>query len=327
VKEATVSDYNRQQRVERVQEMIERGENAALLDLLRAMHSADVADLMEHLETEEADTLFALLDALFASEVLVEMDEHTREHLVAEIGAEKLAQIVDRMESDDAAEVVAELSDELAERVLESIGEEDSEDVKELLQHEEDTAGRLMAMEIVSVHEDATVAQAIAEIRRAADQIEEFYNVYVMDDGGRLKGVLPLARLLRSPSDRRVADVMERDVVSVPEGMDQEDVAHMVQKYDLVSVPVVDEMDRLVGRITIDDIVDVVVEEASEDIRRMAGTGDEAIREDSAFRVAGVRAFVFSALGHFHPHYHRDGRKHRHPIRLSDRAGIGAGRD
>ncbi len=278
-----------QEMIERVQEMIEHGESAALLDLLHAMHSADVSDLVEHLGAEEADYLFGLFDHALASEVLAEMDEHSREHLVAEIGAEKLAQIVDRMESDDAAEVVAELSDELAERVLESIGEEDSEDVKELLQHEENTAGRLMAMEIVSVHEDVTVAEAIAAIRRAADEIEEFYNVYVVDDGGRLKGVLPLARLLRSRSDRRVADVMERDVVSVPEEMDQEDVAHMVQKYDLVSVPVVDEMDRLVGRITIDDIVDVVVEEASEDIRRMAGTGDEAIREDSAFRVAGVR--------------------------------------
>ena len=278
-----------QEVIERVQEMIERKESTPLLDLLRPMHPADVADLMEHLDAEEADYLFSLLDHASASEVLAEMDEHIRERLVAEIGAEKLARIVDRMESDDAAEVLAKLSDELAERVLESIGEEDSEDVKELLGHEEDTAGRLMAMEIVSVHEDATVAQAIAAIRRAADQIGEFYNVYVVDSGGRLKGVLPLARLLRSPSDRRVADVMERDVVRVPEGMDQEDVAHVVQKYDLVSVPVVDEMDRLVGRITIDDIVDVVVEEASEDIRRMAGTGDEAIREDSAFRVAGVR--------------------------------------
>ncbi len=172
-----------QQRIERVEEMIERGERAALFDLLHAMHPADVADLMEHLGAEEADYLFGLLDHALASEVLAEMDEHTREHLVAEIGAEKLARIVDRMESDDAAEVVAELSDELAERVLESIGEEDSEDVKELLQHEEDTAGRLMAMEIVSVHEDATVAQAIAAIRRAADQIEEFYNVYVVDAG------------------------------------------------------------------------------------------------------------------------------------------------
>ena len=284
-----VNEYTRHQTIERVQEMIAAEEGASLLDLLGAMHPADVADLMEHLEAEEADYVFNLLDYSSASEVLVETDEHTREHLMAEIGEEKLAHIVDQMESDDAAEVVAELSDKLAERVLESISEEDSEEVKELLGHEEDTAGRLMAMEIVTVHEDATVEEAIAAIRKAADEIEEFYNVYVADDGGRLVGVLPLARLLRSRSDRRVADVMERDVVSVPEGMDQEEVARIVQKYDLVSVPVVDEMAHLVGRITVDDIVDVVVEEASEDIRHMAGTGDEAIREDSTFRIAGVR--------------------------------------
>ncbi|MFH1008372.1 MAG: magnesium transporter [Candidatus Latescibacterota bacterium] len=278
-----------QERIGRIQEMIERQESAPLLAVLCDLHPADVADLVEHLKEEEADYLFGLLDHAVASEVLVEMDEHAREHLFAAIGAEKLAQIVDRMESNEAAEVVAALSDELAERVLKSIGEEDSEDVKELLGHEEDTAGRLMAMEIVSVHEDATVAEAISAIRRAADQIEAFYNVYVVDSGGCLVGVLPLASLLRSRSDRMVADIMERDVMRVQEGMDQEDVARMVQKYDLVSVPVVDEMDRLVGRITIDDIVDVVVAEASEDIRHMAGTGDESIREDSAFRIAGVR--------------------------------------
>ena len=289
MRKAIVNEYPRQQTIEHVQEMIAREESGPLHHLLRTMHPVDVADLIEHLKAEEADYLFGLLDHASASEVLVETDEHTREHLVAEIGEEELAHLVDQMESDDAAEVVAELSDELAERVLESIGEEDSEEVKELLGHEEDTAGRLMAMEIVTVHEDATVAEAIAAIRKAADEIEAFYNVYVVDDGGRLVGVLPLARLLRSRSDCRVADVMERDVVSVPEGMDQEEVARIVQKYDLVSVPVVDERARLVGRITVDDIVDVVVEEASEDIRRMAGTGDEAIREDSTFRIAGVR--------------------------------------
>ena len=275
-----------------VQELIDQGDRSVLPVQLKALHPADVAELISHLDEEAREYVFGLLDNQIASDVLPDLDDSTREDLLEEIDEQKLTEIVDEMESDEAADVVAELPDEVAERVLESVSEEVSQEVKELLQHEEDTAGGLMALEIITINQDATIDEAIAAIRRAADEvheIENFHYLYVIDDEGKLVGVVSLARLLISRSDRKVADVMERDVVQVSQDMDQEEVAGLFRKYDLVAVPVVDETGRLVGRITVDDVVHVIEEEASEDILKMAGTGDEAIREESAFRIAGIR--------------------------------------
>lgn len=278
--------------IEAMQGLIERRDDAVLLGQLRAVHSADVAALIDRLDEEEREYVFGLLDSQMASDVLPDLDDSTRGGLLEEIDAQKLTDIVDEMESDEAADVVAELSDEVAERVLESVSEEVSQEVKALLQHEEDTAGGLMTLALVAVHQDATIDEAISAIRRAADEVREIehsHYVYVIDDAGKLVGIVPFARLLIARSDLSLADVMERDVVAVSQGMDQEEVAHLFRKYDLVAAPVVDEEGMLVGRITVDDVVHVMEEEASEDIQKMAGTGDEAIREASVFRIAGIR--------------------------------------
>jgi magnesium transporter len=258
-----------------------------ILNILVGNHPADVAELLRHLSDENSEYVFGLLDADTASDVLVELDEVSKERLVSELKEERLSELVDEMDSDDATDFVAELPEEVAEKVLESIDEEDSAEVKELLRHEEDTAGGIMALEFVSVSENQTVDEAIREIRSKADEVSEIYNVWVVDAASVLVGVLPLKKLLLARSSERVKDIMNAEVLSVPTEMDQEEVANFFRKYDLVSVPVIDKLGHLVGRITVDDVVDVMEEEASEDIQKMAGLAEEEeIHETSVFKIS-----------------------------------------
>ena len=202
------------------------------------------------------------------------------------------------MDSDDATDFVAGLSTEMAEEVLEEAEAEGVEEVRQLMAHKEDTAGGLMALEIVTVNEDSTVDEAIAEIRKKADEVQDIYNVYVVDKEGHLVGTLALKDLILAPGHTPVAEIMNRDFKAVPVTMDQEEVAHFARRYDLVAVPVVDEHGKLLGRITIDDIVDVMQEEAEEDIQRMAGLADEEeLRETSVLKIVRVRIpWLFTGL-------------------------------
>ena len=283
------------------------GKNGSMiLNILVGNHPADIASIIQGLLEEHRKYVFGLLDADSASDVIVELDDVTTEKLVAGLRHKRLSEIVDEMDSDDATDLVAELPEDVAEKVLDAIDEEDSEEVKELLRHEEDTAGGIMALEFVSVSLDESVDAAIREIRVKADEVEVVYNVYAVDHGGVLVGYIPLKRLILTKSNQKVRDVMVPDVISVPTEMDQEEVANVFRRYNLVSLPVVNGEGRLVGRITVDDIVDVMEEEASEDMQRMAGiTDDEEIQETSAIKISFGRlpwlliAFVgemFSAL-------------------------------
>jgi len=184
----------------------------------------------------------------------------------------------------------SELDEEVVDEVLENVEEEDREEVRQLLEHEEDTAGGIMALEIIAVNQSWTVDQVIQEIRHKADEVDDVYNVYVVDDDGKLVGFVTVKDLIIASGDTIVRTIMDRDVLSVPVTMDQEQVANFAKKYDLVSVPVVDADNRLLGRITIDDIVDVMVEEATEDIQKMAGlSDDEDVRQTSVFRIVRGR--------------------------------------
>ncbi len=258
-----------------------------ILNILVGNHPADIANLIHALPDEHAKYVFGLLDADTASDVIVELDDVTTELLVAGLRHERLSEIVDEMESDDATDLVAELPEDVAEKVLDSIDAEGSDEVKELLQHEEDTAGGIMALEYVAVHEGSSVDEAIHAIRAKAEDVEEVYNLYVIDKSGILVGFLPLKNLIVAAADLRIRDVMVREIISVPVSMDQEAVANIFRKYNLVSIPVTEESGRLVGRITVDDIVEVMEEEASEDIQKMAGIADEEeIRETSVLKIS-----------------------------------------
>ena len=258
-------------------------------NLLTGLHYADVADVLDVLDTEEAANILGTLPEETASDVLAEMDDTSRARLMAVVDPKEIASLVEEMPSDDAADVVADMHEELAEEVLQHVAPEEREEIEELLEHAEDTAGGRMAAEFVAVPETSTVVEAIEAIRQAVEETEEIYYVYVVDDQGRLTGLLSLRDLLLSPSARLVGDLMKTEVVSAPVTMDQEDVAHLVQQYDLAAIPVVDDAGVLVGRVTHDDIADVLKEESEEDFRRMAGVSEESFHERSSLRLAGSR--------------------------------------
>ena len=258
-----------------------------VLNILIGNHPSDIAKIIRSLSDENSEFVFSLLDADTASDVIVEFDDVTRERLVSELRHERLSEIVDEMDSDDATDLVAELPEDVAEKVLESIDEESSEEVKELLHYDEDSAGGIMALEFVSVSQDTTIDDAIRQIRIKAEEVEVIYNVYVMDNDGKLVGFLPLKKLILAKAKQRVRNIMNSDVISVPTDMDQEEVTNVFRRYNLVSVPVIDIVGKLVGRITVDDVVEVMEEEASEDIQKMAGiTDEEEISETSVFKIS-----------------------------------------
>jgi magnesium transporter len=272
-----------------IQDLIQRKAKGHIANLLTDLHPADIADLLDKLPEKDRAYLFELLDKNIASDVILEVEDASRGRLLEGMDEQRISEIVDEMDSDDATDIVSELPSDVAEVVLESIDKEDSDEVKELLKYPEESAGGIMALEFVAVCQDATVGEAIEQIRKAAEDIEEIYNVYVTNEHGSLTGVLSLRQLIISTPTTKIAQIMEADISSVSTDMDQEEVANMFSKYDLVAVPVVDRDGKLVGRITVDDIVDVMEEEASEDFSKMVGTDDEEISETSALKVAGWR--------------------------------------
>ncbi|MBI4535432.1 MAG: magnesium transporter [Ignavibacteriae bacterium] len=271
-----------------IRELIKDNARALLLNILADLHPADIADLIENLGDDGRRYVFGLLQSEVASDVLRELDESTREPLLADISHEKITEIVGELNSDDAADLIADLPSDVASRVLETIEAEDAANVQKLMRYPEDTAGGIMATEVLRVKMSDTVKMAIRKAREFAKQGFELYNMYVVDDSGELLGSLPVSDLILQGPGRKMRNVM-KPVVSVKALMDQEEVANLMQKYDLVSVPVVNERNQIIGRITVDDIVDVINEEATEDIERMAGlVGSEEV-SSSVFRTSRIR--------------------------------------
>jgi len=275
-------------RLETVQHLFDRGDRRALLDFLNAAHPADVAQLLRDLPLDRQVTAFRLLTAQRAGEVLSELDDQTLLDLVQALDQVEVSRILEQMPPDHAAEVVEELPSEQAEHLLDLMKEEHSEDVQELLEYPEDTAGRLMSPNAVAVKEAATVAEAIERIRKSAPEGRGF-ELYVVDDHRHLVGVVPLRRLLTAAPTTPVWAIRDPDVVSVTADTDQEDVARVVAKYDLVAVPVVDAERRLLGTISVEDVIDVLREEASEDIFRLAGSDAAELERRSPPRIALLR--------------------------------------
>lgn len=248
-----------------------------IIDLFTRLHPADIADLIDNLKEEEKILLFALLDVEKASDVILELSEVSREQILEEISDKKLTEIVDEMESDDAADIIADLPEALAKTVLEGIEPEDSEEVKQLLKYKEDSAGGIMQSELVCVQKGAIIRDAVQAVIRESEleEIENIYNVFVVDEGNRLIGTIPLQRLITAKPNTPVSKCVDEDIPSVNVDVDQEEVARMFEKYNLVSLPVVDDEGRLLGRITVDDAVDVIEEETSEDLYRIAGLNED----------------------------------------------------
>ena len=266
------------QLVDDITALVEAQEQGLVRNLLSDLHGADLAQLLTHVSIATARTIFNWFSVEQGSDVLPELDSAFRQVLLAEASAEQVRLFLEEMDTDDATDVVADLPEEMVETVLADL--EDAEEVRELLTYEEDSAGGLMETEYVSALHTWTVAEVTEEVRRMAETIEQILVVYVVDEVHRLKGILSLKHLLLSPSVVPIHQIMKTDIVSVSTEIDQEEVARIMERYDLVALPVVDEEGKLVGRITIDDVVDVIREEAEEDIQLMSGVtgGEEAYR-------------------------------------------------
>lgn len=272
-----------------IRDLIEKKNQGALLNLLIDLHPADIADFLNELKKEERKYIFQLLPTEKASAVLTELDNPIVDQILEDVSDKQLSTLVDKMESDDAADIISELPDEIAQSVLDQIPEKISEDVKELLAYDEDTAGGIMALEYVAVNEKSTVNQTIKVIRRLRKKIKTIHTIWVVDDNEELKGSVSLTELVLAKGKTLISKILNNDIKFVYTDMDQEEVALLFRKYDLVSLPVVNASKRLVGEITIDDIIDVVDDEASEDISIFAGVSDEEIQEHSFLKISWVR--------------------------------------
>jgi magnesium transporter len=276
--------------IENIQDAIEKKSAGFLEDQLHELYPADIAQVINRLSVSEATYVYELLDEETAPAVLLELDDEKREELLAKFSAKKIAEQIDNMDSDDAADVVAELPEEIQDQVLSHIEDvEQASDIAELINYEEGTAGSLMAKELVSVYSFETVNACINEIRRQAENVDVMYAVYVVDNNEKFIGVLSLKKLIISHPLARVEEIYDPEVIFVKANASSEEVAELMGKHDLVVLPVVDQLGRLVGRITIDDVVDVIKEAADENIQRMSGISDDVDTNDNVWRLSRAR--------------------------------------
>lgn len=256
------------------------------------LHPEDLAEVVEAIQdVEEATFLLSLLPEEIYAETLTFLDEHKREKLLTRLSNREIAEkVLENLDSDDATDIIQDLPEERQREILQEIDDtEHAGDIAELLEYDENTAGGLMAKELVKVPLSASLIQCVREIRRQAEDTDDIYAVYVVDDKGILKGILPLKKLLLAPTNARLADIIETDVVSVKATDPKEKAAELMKKYDLVVLPVVDGMGKLLGRITIDDVVDVIQEEAQKDYALASGLSENVTSADNLAVIARAR--------------------------------------
>ena len=276
--------------LEKVVQLIANKDRIALRQLLKDIHFADIAELLEELNSEEATYLIKSLESEITSEALMELDEDDREKILNRLSPIEIAKEIEEMDTDDAADVVAELDDHIQKKVIEKIeDEEHASDIVELLNYEEDTAGALMAKELVKVKETWTVASCVREMRRQAENVTRVHSIYVTDKDDKLKGRLSLKDLLTASTKTHISDVYISKVDYVSVDTKDEEVAKIMQKYDLEAIPVVDQKGVLVGRITIDDIVDFIKEEAEKDYQLAAGISQDVEADDNIYELTKAR--------------------------------------
>ena len=271
-----------------VERLLRKGANAHLIRILEKTHPADTAYLFKLLSEKSSQAIIERLPDELAAEVLSEMDSGFRGEFLQHLEIERLVKILSAMANDDVADILSDMPDEQRVRLLEMMSDEDTEDVSELLSYPDDTAGRIMTMDYLALPEVMSAQTAVQEVRKASQSEMVFY-VYVTDEIGRLTGVLSLRQLVTAPNETSLSEIMTRDVVSVHVSTDQEEVARIVSRYNLLALPVVDQEGMLVGIITVDDVIDVLREEATEDILKMAGTSGEEVSSFSVMKSARVR--------------------------------------
>lgn len=259
---------------QRISEDLTQGNIEGIREALSKIHPSEIASILQSFDPDDHPKILEALDNETASEVILELDPEQREDILEDLDAEKIADIADEMDSDDAADLLGELPEQTAKTVLDKMDPEEAKDVKPLLKYPDDTAGGIMQTELVKVSQNSTVQDTINWIRLISDEVEDFHLIFVTDDQDKLIGQISLRKLIIATPSSKADKIMEPVEVTATPYIDQEEVAKIFQKYDVISLPVVDGIGVLLGRITADDILDVITEEASEDMLQMAGVGD-----------------------------------------------------
>lgn len=277
--------------IENLKNVITQKDDSAARAILKELYPADIAELYKDLSLEEAIYLYLLLDGDKGADVLMELDEEDRHKLLKHLPNEVIAQrFIDNMETDDAVDLMRELDEDTQEEILSHIKDvEQAGDIVDLLKYDEDTAGGLMGTEMIVVNENWSMPKCMEEMRRQAEDMDEIYYVYVVDDDERLRGVLPLKKMITNPSVSKIKHVMKKDPISVHESDSIEDVAQTIEKYDLVALPVVDSIGRLAGRITIDDVMDEIREQHEREYQLASGISQDVESSDKVWLQTAAR--------------------------------------
>ena len=277
--------------IENLKHIIEEKDDVKAKELLEELYPADIAELYKDLNLQEAIYLYLLMDGEKAADVLMELDEEDRHKLLKELPNELIAKrFVDNMDTDDAVDLMRELDEDTQEEILSHIEDvEQAGDIVDLLKYDEDTAGGLMGTEMIVVNENWSMPRCIDEMRKQAEDMDEIYYVYVVDDDERLRGVLPLKKLITNPSVSKIKHVMQKDPIAVHDSDSIEEVAETIEKYDLVALPVIDSIGRLVGRISVDDVMDEVREQHERDYQLASGISQDVEASDNIFTQTAAR--------------------------------------
>ena len=278
--------------IEELTSLIESQNSKELISRIKELHIADIAEIIENVSLENAKYLFELIsDEEKSAAVLVELEDDTREELLEDLSAQEIAEeVIDNLESDDAADLIGELSEDKKEEVLSHIEDEElASDISDLLNYPEDTAGGLMAKELIKVNEKWNTLQCLREMRKQAEHVKQVHTIYVVNDNDILLGSMSLRRLLLIETNTPIKEIIKTDIISVNATEDDEDVANIMNKYDLIVLPVVNVDNKLIGRITIDDVMDVVKEEAEKDYQMASGISEDVESSDSVWTLTRAR--------------------------------------
>tara|TARA_B100000780_G_scaffold251258_1_gene197820 strand:+ start:343 stop:1692 length:1350 start_codon:yes stop_codon:yes gene_type:complete len=277
--------------IQDVSEKLESKDFKVLKSELSELHHVDIAELIEELDEEQGKILFELFEDEDSANILIELDDENRNFVLEDLTSRQIAEVlIENLDSDDAADIIAELPIGKKEAVLAHIEDvEHASDIVDLLSYAENTAGGLMAKELIHVNEKWSILRCVGEMRKQAEDVDKVYTIYVVDDNQILLGTLSLKKLLLSPEKNFIKNIYNEKVISVKANFDDEEVANIMDKYDLIVLPVVDDLNRLIGRITIDDVVDVMKEEAMEDYNKASGIFEQVNSSDNIVTLTRAR--------------------------------------
>ena len=278
--------------IEQLKVHIKKRDSSKLAKIISTLHAADLAEIIEYLSAEQAKYFYKQIkNEQDSAAVLIELEDNTRENLIEDLSAKKIAEkVIDNLATDDAADIIGELSEIKKDQVLSHIEDfQHASGISDLLSYAENTAGSLMEKELIKVNKDWNTLQCLKEMRKQANNIKNVYTIYVVDDKEKLLGLLSLRRLLLTKKKTAIQDIMFTDIIAVKATEENEDVANIMQKYDLVVLPVVDDSGKLLGRITIDDVMDVAKEEAEKDYQMASGISEDVESSDNLWELTRAR--------------------------------------